>query len=78
MTGEFATVLMTEDSAHYLVFSLVFLYSKPIAMVVLPISLFATVSMLVFLIQVFRRANYTGMNCFNHFRKYSITIAARY
>nr|CAG4648857.1 EOG090X0CJA [Polyphemus pediculus] len=41
MTQEFLGALFIEDSAHYLLYSLVFLFAPPITWVLLPIGLFA-------------------------------------
>ncbi|KAI1307930.1 Transmembrane protein 33 [Halotydeus destructor] len=41
LSREFFGQLIAEDSAHYLLFSLIFLYSQPITLVLLPIFLFA-------------------------------------
>jgi len=41
LTREFFGTLFMEDSAHYLMYSLIFLYSGPITLVLLPILLFA-------------------------------------
>jgi len=38
----FVQQILAEDSAHYLIFSLIFLYSSPITIVLLPVFLFAT------------------------------------
>jgi hypothetical protein len=37
---EFAATLVLEDSAHYLLFSLIFLFSQPITVVLMPVALF--------------------------------------
>lgn len=42
MTAEYLAQLMLEDSCHYLLFSVIFLYSHPITLVLLPLALFAT------------------------------------
>lgn len=42
LTSEFLQQLIAEDSCHYLLFSIIFLNSHPITLVLLPISLFAT------------------------------------
>lgn len=42
LSREFLSLLFLEDSCHYLFFSLVFLYSHPITLALLPIFLFAT------------------------------------
>jgi len=41
LSQEFFKLLFTEDSAHYLLYSLVFIYAAPITWVLLPIFLFA-------------------------------------
>ena len=38
---EFLSQLLTEDSAHYLLYSIIFMYTAPITMVLAPIFLFA-------------------------------------
>jgi transmembrane protein 33 len=40
-TKEFLAQLLLEDSAHYLFFSLIFLYVQPFFLVILPVVLFA-------------------------------------
>lgn len=42
LTAEFLNQLIAEDSCHYLLFSIIFLGCHPITLVLLPISLFAT------------------------------------
>jgi len=39
---EFVQQILQEDSAHYLIYSLIFLYSAPITIVLVPVFLFAT------------------------------------
>ncbi|KAG8223543.1 hypothetical protein J437_LFUL004417 [Ladona fulva] len=41
LTREFLTLIMMEDSCHYLFYSLIFLYVAPVTLVLLPIFLFA-------------------------------------
>ncbi|KAI0234621.1 Transmembrane protein 33 [Lamellibrachia satsuma] len=41
LSREFMALLLQEDSAHYLIFSLIFLTSHPVTMVVIPIFMFA-------------------------------------
>lgn len=40
-TKEFLAKLLLEDSAHYLLFSLIFLYVSPVLLIILPVLLFA-------------------------------------
>ena len=41
LTREFLAQLLAEDSAHYLVYSLIFLYAQPMTIALLPCALFA-------------------------------------
>jgi len=41
LSRSYLSQLIQEDSAHYLLFSIIFLYSSPITLVLLPIALFA-------------------------------------
>lgn len=41
LSREFLTMLLLEDSCHYLFFSLIFLYVTPVTLVLLPVFLFA-------------------------------------
>lgn len=40
-TREFLSLLLLEDSCHYLFFSLIFLYVSPMILILLPVVLFA-------------------------------------
>lgn len=41
LTREFLGLLLVEDSAHYLLYSVIFMYNYPITLALLPIALFA-------------------------------------
>lgn len=41
LTKEFLALLLVEDSAHYLFFSLIFLYVQPFILILFPVVLFA-------------------------------------
>lgn len=41
LTREFLGQLLSEDSCHYLFFSLIFLYVSPVVLVIFPVALFA-------------------------------------
>lgn len=52
MSIQFFTSLMAEDSAHYLFFSFIFFWGRPITLVLLPVALFALINSVVFIITI--------------------------
>lgn len=44
-TREFLSQLLSEDSCHYLFFSLIFLYVSPVVLILLPVVTFAILHM---------------------------------
>jgi len=59
---EFFNMLMFEDSAHYLFYSLLFIFSRQITMVLLPIFLFALLHLLSFILRVMNEKNLQGQS----------------
>ena len=53
-------MLGQEDSAHYLAYSIIFLFASQMTMVLLPISLFATVHLISFVIAKLQSSGHQG------------------
>uniref|UniRef100_A0A914DLB6 Transmembrane protein 33 n=1 Tax=Acrobeloides nanus TaxID=290746 RepID=A0A914DLB6_9BILA len=59
---EFLQEVMLEDSAHYLLYSLIFPTSTPVSMALIPITLYAIWQSLAFVIKVASLLNYSNNN----------------
>jgi hypothetical protein len=57
---QFLNLLVQEDSAHYLFFSVFFLLSAQLTLVLLPITLLAVINLLTFFITRLHSAGYQG------------------
>lgn len=70
---EFFNRLMVEDSAHYLFYSILFIFSRQITMVLLPIFLFALLHLLSFILRYLSETNRQGDLNFMHYDEGSIS-----
>lgn len=60
LTYEFLEQLLKEDSAHYLFYSILFIFNRQITMVLLPIFLFALLHLLSFILRFMSETNRRG------------------
>jgi len=60
MTREFIALVLLEDSCHYLLYSIIFLYNQPITLSLLPIALFAFLHLSSFSVTLFDKAGNRG------------------
>ena len=60
LSRQFFELVLLEDSAHYLIYSMIFFSNKPMTMVLLPVFLFALLHGSSFLLQVLQNANFAG------------------
>ena len=57
LSREYFALVLLEDSAHYLIYSMVFISNKPMTMVLLPVFLFALLHGSSFLLSVLQSAH---------------------
>lgn len=77
-SGEFMSQLLSEDSCHYLLYSIIFLISEPLTLVIMPLVLFALLhvasSALTLLDKVGHRQSPLGNNLSYFIEQYQKTI----